>query len=135
MCCELKSFRRSKLANQDGSKSGGRKKGTPNKETVDARAIAERLGVDPFEVLLLFAIGDWKALGYDKANRLVSSNQYANIYEDTIPPALRKAAASDASQYLYPKRKAVELKDSDGNNLPIVMLTLPSNGRERKKKD
>lgn len=119
------------MANKDGSKSGGRAKGTPNKEAINAQAIAEKLGCDPFEVLLLFAMGDWAELGYDEAERVVSRGKYGDIVEDTIPPALRARAASEACKYLYPQRKAMELKDSDGKNLPIVVLNLPKNGREK----
>jgi hypothetical protein len=120
------------MANRDGSKSGGRSKGTPNKKTTNAQEIADRLGVDPFEVLLRFAAGDWKKLGYTKEKRLVSSNQYASIYEDNITPSIRASAAAQACKYLYPQRKAVELKGEDGKMLPTIIVSLPSNGRERK---
>lgn len=80
-------------------KTGGRKKGTPNKQAEELRDIADRLGVNPFEVLLLFAKGDWKALGYKK-------RKYAPDPE--IHPSIRARAAAEANQYLHPKRKAIE---------------------------
>ena len=89
-------------------KTGGRKKATPNKKTLELRACAERLGVDPFEVLLLFASGDWKALGYDKSKYLTGSSEYGAFYRWTIEPAVRSKAAAEACQYLNPKRKAIE---------------------------
>lgn len=74
----------------------GRPKGIKDIRTQtrrDANAIADRLGCDPFEILVHFAKGDADALGYDGG---------------TIPPDMRLQAAKEASQYLYPKRKAVE---------------------------
>ena len=81
------------MANTTGKKFGGRQKGTPNKKTFDAKLIAEQLDCDPFEILVHFAKGDADALGYKGG---------------TIPPDMRLQAAKEASQYLYPKRKAVE---------------------------
>lgn len=79
----------------NGRKTGGRAKGTPNKKTQDLKAISERLKCDPFEVLLLFAKGDHKALGYKR--------------KQDISPSLRATCASDACQYLHPKRKSVDV--------------------------
>lgn len=96
----------------------GRKKGTPNKNTQTLLEKARELGVDPFEVLLLFAKGDWKALGY--ASEMTDRpTQHGVIMEYTISPELRKSAASDANQYLHPKRKAVELSTSEGETLTV----------------
>lgn len=85
----------------------GRVKGTPNKRTFDAQAIAEEIGIDPLRVLLYATANDWEALGYDSATttKLVGDNA---VTEDTIPIAIRIQAAKEAAQYLYSKRKAVE---------------------------
>lgn len=92
-----------------GVRIGGRQKGTPNKEVKSLRAIAESLGVNPFEFLLRFAKGDWKGLGYDSPTRIVSYTQSGEaIYDDVIKPEIRFKAASEATQYLEPKRKAIE---------------------------
>ena len=79
---------------RDGSASGGRPKGSLNKNTKDLREIAERLGVDPFEILLHFASGDSLSLGFEEDHKIESS--------------LRMKAAAEVCQYLYPKRKALE---------------------------
>lgn len=89
-------------------KTGGRKKGQPNKKTEELRECAKRLGVNPFEVLLLFAEGNWKALGYDKEKFVSGINEYGQWYKWTIDPAVRSKAAAEACQYLNPKRKAIE---------------------------
>lgn len=96
----------------------GRKKGTPNRNTLDAQAKAEALGIDPFEVLLLIANGDWEALGYESPTKtLMSMGQPYEV--DVIALADRRAAASDAAQFLLPKRKAadVTLLDERGKEL------------------
>lgn len=63
-------------------KSGGRTKGTPNKESHSLLAKCERAGVDPFQVMLNFCNDPDKQLAM--------------------------AAAKEVSSYLYPKRKSLE---------------------------
>ncbi len=76
-----------------GFKSGGRKKGTRNKDKTQAQQLCESLGVDPFQIMLYFASGNTKAL---------------KLKKDSISPGMRLAAAIEASNYVLPKRKAVE---------------------------
>lgn len=91
----------------------GRKKGTPNKVTAACRELADRLGVSPFEVLLHFAAGDWQALGYETATQR-RVNAHGMWEEFRIDPATRMKAAAEASKYLYPQRKSMQL-DVDGS--------------------
>lgn len=91
-----------------GKKTGGRVKGTLNRDTKTLVDKATELGVDPFEVLLLFAKEDWESLGYTARTETKFTPQGIEFEEYTIPPALRSKAAAEACQYLYPKRKAVE---------------------------
>lgn len=95
-------------------KTGGRQKGTPNAKSIEARALADRLGVDPLEILLLFAKGDWKALGYkDETYRVEQAGGVVNsvLY---VSPETRANSAAKACDYLYAKRKAVEVTGADG---------------------
>lgn len=85
----------------------GRKPGTPNKTTQDLHEIAERLECNPFEVLIHYAKGDFKALGYEEFQIMVTKTG-ETVSVLTIPPELRQKSAKDACEYLYPKRKAVE---------------------------
>ena len=90
------------------AKAGGRQKGTRNH---DHRTVAERaaaLGVDPFEIMLLFAKGDWKGLGYKKESTTRWTGNGIEYEEERIPPALRAKMAADVAQYIKPKLKAVE---------------------------
>lgn len=89
-----------------GKKFGGRQKGTPNK-SFRAKEVAERLGVDPLEILIRFAAGDWKGLGYD-------SEVYHYEKGDgdgksiglgfVITPQIRSKCAAEACKYLYPTK-------------------------------
>lgn len=115
------------------TKTGGRVKGTPNKKTRDLFEIAERLDCNPFEVLLHFAKGDYKALGLDpKASTNENMQDIINnaiegfvdegrtekeieeiekAFLNPISPELMQKSAKDACEYLFPKRKAIEIKD------------------------
>lgn len=99
----------------------GRKKGTPNKKTQTAMELAEKVGVDPLEILLMFAKGDWEGLGYD-AKYNVKKDQYTGeeVFTDKITPDVRMNAAKEASKYIYPQRKALE-GSLEGNALKIVI--------------
>lgn len=85
----------------------GRKKGTPNKDKAPVREMATRLGVDPLEILLLYAKGDWKSLGYESEKITVYSKDYSNE-KYVIDPAVRMSAAADACRYMYPQLKQIE---------------------------
>lgn len=106
-------------------KSGGRQKGTPNKNSLPIEELAKALNIDPFEVLLRFAAGDWKGLGYDNEVYFSESpegdgKQIKMGY--VIKPEVRQKAASDACQYLYPKKKAIELSGKDGDDIGFRII-------------
>jgi len=86
-------------------KTGGRKKGTPNKSTLDLQEALESRGVD-----------------------------IVGLLAQTLPELTADRRADvliDLMTFVYPKRKAVELNTiSDVESLPRVIVTLPSNGRE-----
>lgn len=106
------------------TKTGGRRKGVPNKDSLPLHEKARELGVDPFRILLLFAKGDWEGLGYPSETE-VRCGKGGETYEvDRITSQQRLAAASDACQYLYPKRKAIEVNDArDPGEDPCAELT------------
>jgi hypothetical protein len=85
----------------------GRPKGVKDKRSLGAEAIAERLGCDPFEVLIHFARGDAEALGYPEEITRKGKDGRESVLP-AITPEMRLQAAKEAAQYLYPKRKAVE---------------------------
>lgn len=96
--------------------NSGRKKGTPNKRTASLLEKAEELGVDPFQILLHVASGNWKALGYEEANFVVSYTEDGNAIErERITLQDRAKAAKDVCEYLHPKRKALEHSLGEGS--------------------
>jgi hypothetical protein len=95
----------------------GRPKGGMNKRTADLVELAEKLGCNPVEVLLRFAMNDWKGLGYESETRFLQDGLKGEKEIMHIPPETRMKAAAEAAQYLYPKRKAVEHSAADGQPL------------------
>jgi len=87
----------------------GRGIATQNRITLELREKAKELDCDPFEILIYFAKGDWKALGYDEPVVSKWTNAGIEYEEHVIQPAMRLKAASDAAQYIYPKRKAIDV--------------------------
>lgn len=91
----------------------GRPKGSKGILNVRVETTAHRLGVDPFEVLCLFAKGDWKALGYKEQSKISFTNAGIEFEEDIITPDHRLAAAKEAAKYLYSQRRSVEHTQND----------------------
>jgi len=84
---------------------GGRPKGSINKDRRSLQDRAKALGVDPLDVLFMFAAGNNEAL------------------KDPNPITLdqRLRAASEAAQYLYAKRRATELSGPDGGPVEQII--------------
>lgn len=100
-------------------KTGGRVKGTPNSKTRHLLEKAEKLGVDPFEILLLYSKRDWQGLGYDRQTETKVLKDGGTIEVDIITPELQLNAAKEACQYLHAKRKAIELSGDDENPVEL----------------
>jgi hypothetical protein len=104
-------------------KIGGRVKGSANKSTQEARDIAERLGCKPFEVLCLFAMGDFERLGYKEYTiKVIGENA---VDELTISPELRQKSARDACKYLHSELKSVEVSTSEGAAAVVFQVAYP----------
>lgn len=92
----------------------GRPEGSKNKRTLLVEEIAAKFKLDPFEVLMMVAAGDWKALGYDSKTKTAFTAQGIEVEEDNVTLTNRVQAAKEAAKYLYaPKqseatKKAVE---------------------------
>lgn len=72
---------------QGTTKTGGRTKGTPNKRTLDLQENLAASGIDVIE-------------------------QLTNLLPE-LPPQLRANVLLELMQYLYPKRKAIEVKTEE----------------------
>jgi hypothetical protein len=94
---------------QKGHKlSPGRPKGSQNKRTLEIQEIANRVGVNPLEILLKIAAGDWKGLGYVNEVYIKETAEGEQTMGYTITPEMRLNAAKEASQYLYSKKRPEE---------------------------
>jgi len=81
-------------------KSGGRQKGTPNKDTVSLFDKCEAAGLDPFtELVKLCTLGEKEELRFQ--------------------------ALKEVCQYLYPKRKSLELSNEDSKGFVVVVKDYP----------
>lgn len=102
------------MAKEKGSpKTGGRQSGTPNKRTLKVEEIASQFDIDPFEVLMMIAAGDWKGLGFDERSKTTFSPQGIEIEEDNVPLSQRCQAAKEAAKYLYSQRQSVAISTGE----------------------
>lgn len=80
-----------------GIKTGGRKPGSLNKKTLDLLAVCEEEGIEPFRAMII------------EAKRMTQAVDRFDAYEKIC-------------QYLYPKKRAVELSnDPEGDGFQIVI--------------
>lgn len=96
--------------------NSGRKPGTPNRATREAQALAEELGINPFEVLLRFAAGDTEALGLKPY-----VDGKGRQRDPMVPLDLRMQAAAAATRFLLPQLKSVEVAGAGGGPLDVFL--------------
>jgi hypothetical protein len=89
-----------------GHKTGGRTAGTPNQKTKEVAELLASLGHDPIEAMVTIA-----------------RNPRASLQ-------LRGRINAELAQYIYPKRKAVELSGEYSMRLPELEARLLA-GRKR----
>lgn len=108
-----------------GQKTGGRKKGSLNKDAVPLMEMAAKLDCNPFEILLKFAKGDWEGLGYDSSVYVRESKDgtQTTTLGYVISPEVRSKAAIEACKYLYPQKKAIQLDSTVTINNPFLQMT------------
>ena len=82
-----------------GRKTGGRKKGTPNKKTASIQAKLDKHGCDPIEEMAKLAM--------------------ESIKKDDVQTAT--SLLKELAQYVAPKRKAVEVSGSE-EKAPIQIV-------------
>ena len=90
------------------AKTGGRKRGTPNRKTADIQEKLAAMGCDP--------IAGMAAIAMDEKQDI----------------ALRAQMFKELAQYVAPKRKAVEMSGADGDELTLADLVLGSYELENK---
>lgn len=88
------------------------------KSSKDLQAVADELGVSPFEILLHAASGNWEALGYAEGSRVVIGKNGA-FEQDILTPEIRINAAREAAQYLHAKKRSVEVSGNQDEPLNL----------------
>lgn len=83
------------------------RKGAKSKFNQDVEATAKRLKIDIFEVILLYAKGDWKELDLFNQN--------------SISPEMQLQAAIQAAKYLYPQKRSVEISNKEDQGFNIII--------------
>lgn len=127
------------MAFEEGStkpEGSGRKKGTPNKNSFNARKLVEELQCDPLELLIWIMNNDWKKLGFSSAYKTSTSDSLQKDKNGKakkkvtktphITLKMRMEVAIELIQYLYPKLKASEI-DPDGEDSGSKTITLAYN--------
>jgi hypothetical protein len=121
------------MATKDGKKTGGRKKGTPNKRTLTLIGRLEQLGCDPLELSARIATGqeldgphpalkafykfrDDLAQLQDKGGAITPDHieQFTQLIDDNltrgyVPIELRSKHIADLLRYVHAPRKAIEI--------------------------
>lgn len=80
------------------AKTGGRKKGTPNKATQDVQEKLDKLGLDPIEGMARVGV-----MAEKEGDLKLAGKMYAEL-----------------SQYIAPKRKSIEHSGQDGGPISFV---------------
>jgi hypothetical protein len=94
-------------------KTGGRIKGTPNKKTEHFFELCDKHDHDPVEFNILVAKNDWEALGYEKPTITCYTKSGDSYEQDRITVTDRMQANNKLLEFMYPKRKAIEISNSD----------------------
>ena len=84
-----------------------------DKYTIDKSyvvCLADKMGVDPFRILLMIAAGDYKGLGYDSPTIEIVDKNGITRETERIPIAIRSTAARDVAKYMRPQLKSIEVK-------------------------
>lgn len=115
-----------KLKGTPKTPGSGRKKGTTNAKTKLVEETAKRLGIDPFEVTLLFAKGDWSSLGYENECYFSENASGSTKLNYVISPDLRAKCAMDACKYLYSQKRDVEISNKDGEGFKVILCDYSS---------
>jgi hypothetical protein len=92
-----------------GRKTGGRVAGTPNQRTVEVSDLLDSLACNPIEGMARIAM------------------------DEKHPPELRGRMYAELAQYVYPKRKSVELAGDTENPLQMQIMTAAETLRQRRR--
>lgn len=110
----------------------GRQKGTPNKSTEYIFDLCQKHDFDPIEILIYVAQADWESLGYPNPTIEKMGFQGNLVEELVISTEHRMDATKTLVSYMYPKRKAIEVKNTDPQSSTITLNYNPLTLKESK---
>ena len=108
------------------TEGSGRKAGTPNRRTVELMDALHAAGYDPEQdnpIVWMFKVYTGE-LTMPVATVIDKETGEREIEDVPLEPALRVKCMSEVAQYLFPKRKAVEVTGKDGEVLKVYFLNL-----------
>ncbi len=117
-----------------GKKLGGRTKGTPNKKTEHFFDICTKRNHDPVEFNVMIAQNDWEALGYSKPTVTVYTKTGDSYEQDVISVSDRMSANNKLLDFMYPKRKSVEITNSEDSSNVFLMAYNPKTMKKNEPK-
>jgi hypothetical protein len=117
------------------AKTGGRNKGATNKKTLEVIDTLTKLKCNPIEGMAKIAMDDRTALDV-KSQKMIKElrgllkgkPELLEFFEMILAswqgyaPELRAKMYSELAQYVYPKRKAVELSTDPDNPLAVQVI-------------
>jgi hypothetical protein len=108
----------------------GRPPGSKNVKTKRVEDIAERLGVDPFEILCLFAKGDYKTLGYESELYFFEKADGSGVKAGyVISPDLRASCAKDACKYIYSPKRSLD-EETEAKIIKVIVEDYSKKAKE-----
>lgn len=119
-------------------KTGGRKKGVPNKRTQAFLDILEAHGFCPVTALIKnykLAMKEYRRSAdvFDAINDKRSTFEMTPLQDEAHTYLkIAQSAASDLMQYAHPKRKAIELSSSEDGPLEIYLRMSPEERARRR---
>jgi len=110
-----------------GERRGGRKRGVPNRQTRELRALLEANGVDlekdhPVLFLTRVYIGSFTMPVI--VTETTEDGPQQVVRDLPATPELRVKCAAEVANYLEPKRKAIEHTGADGEPLPATPVMI-----------
>ena len=120
------------LPGQPRPMGAGRRRGTPNKDTSEFARLVDELECSPAEILIGLAMGMVVELGYMTVEELEEpgGQDASGMWRksgreralECIPAELRAQCAGKLCEFLYPKRKAVEISGEFKALVPVVPI-------------
>lgn len=91
--------------------------------------MAAKFKLDPFQIQMMFALGDWKGLGYEAECYFMEKADGAIKMGYVISPEMRLDAAKNAAKYLYAVKQNVDVT-SNGQTIECVVHDFSSKPKD-----